>query len=40
MALNAQKPASSPYDVVDQALVAADVESLHEASKKSNEVCA
>ncbi len=38
MALNTQKPTSGPYDIVDHNSVNADVETLHAASKKKEEV--
>ncbi|KAF9478913.1 Annexin [Pholiota conissans] len=37
MALNTQKPVDSPYNPIDHARVAADVEELHKASKKKEE---
>ncbi|KJA28323.1 hypothetical protein HYPSUDRAFT_33665 [Hypholoma sublateritium FD-334 SS-4] len=38
MALNTQKPTSGPYDIVDHSSVNADVETLHTASKKKEEI--
>ena len=38
MALNTQKPTSGPYDIVDHNSVNADVETMHAASKKKEEV--
>lgn len=39
MALNTQKPMDSPYMQIDHTRVAADVEELHRASRKKEEVC-
>ncbi|KDR85911.1 hypothetical protein GALMADRAFT_235066 [Galerina marginata CBS 339.88] len=38
MALNTQKPVDSPYAPIDQEKVVADIETLHNASKKRDEI--